>query len=147
MQKGTAEHAEITVFLHTHVSKKIRRSKLAFQSTVETLTFGFSSAMVTLLALLYTATQRTRVRARTRARLDYYNRTCAATRPCASTSTSVEWTPSSHEVESAVWARAGESQCALKRQADARARARRCFPFCFQVLRSGYLIKYPLSPC
>ena len=58
---------------------------------METLTFGFSSAMVTLLALLYAATQRIRVRARTRSRLNYSNRTCAATRRCASTAPGCDW--------------------------------------------------------
>jgi len=55
------------------------------------LTFGFSSAMVTLLALLYADTQRIRVRARTRSRLKYSNQACAVTRQCASTVLGSEW--------------------------------------------------------
>lgn len=47
--------------------------------------------MVTLLALLYAATQRIRVRARTRPRLNYSNRTCAVTLQCASTAPGSDW--------------------------------------------------------
>lgn len=55
------------------------------------LTFGFSSAMVNLLALLDTATQRTRARARARSRFINSNLTCALTTRRASTSPQREW--------------------------------------------------------
>ncbi len=93
--------------------------------------------MVTLLALLYAATQRIRARARTRSRLNNSNRTCAATSQCASTAPSFDWLRGGTRGESAVWAWAGESQCALKRHSAAHARARRCFSFCCQVYKGA----------
>lgn len=65
--------------------------KLYFWCNLKILTFGFSSAMVTLLALLYASTQRIRVRARTRSRIKYSNHACAVTRLCTSAMPGVEW--------------------------------------------------------
>lgn len=69
------QHTKLCVsFSRSYVSDPVQSP-----NTMEALTFGFSSAMVTLLALLYAATQRIRVRARTRALLNFF---CKRARPC-----------------------------------------------------------------
>lgn len=78
--------------IYTKRSSNCERSKIGQRNgCIAALTFGFSSAMVNLLALLDTATQRTRARARARSRFNNSNRTCALTAPRASTVPPCEW--------------------------------------------------------
>lgn len=78
------------------LTSQIRLNNAVLKNYAKRLTFGFSSAMVTLLALLYAATQRIRVRARTRP--PYKFRTQRARSRCSArpSLSSVNGCPQSH---------------------------------------------------
>lgn len=102
--------------------------------------------MVTLLALLYAATQRIRVRARARARLNDSNRTCAATRHCASTTPGCEWLQAITRM-SVMGGSVSLRVTGYRGHSASHARAQRCFSFCFRVCRFSYPTKRTPLPC